>query len=163
MVRVLHAPQCLLERLPDDEAGQRRVGCEVTAGDPPALRQFSWSADNNNNNNHHQEDQEEGDMEEEEFHVSSRHNYSVMTLPSSSRSFLQETTIRCGVSNTVGRAECHIALPAKLAVLNSSTPVIIMVAVPAVLAIIITSLAIIFCLNKLATSNQKYFVSGRSN
>ena len=150
VVRVLHAPQCLLERLPDDEAGQRRVGCEVTAGDPPALRQFSWSAENNH-------------QEEEEFHVSSRHNYSVMTLPSSSRSLLQETTIRCGVSNTVGRAECHIALPAKLAVLNSSTPLIIMVAVPAVLAIIITSLAVIFCLNKVARSNQKYFVSGRSN
>ena len=128
LVRVLHSPQCVLERLAEDDAGETRVGCEVTAGDPPAHPQFSWSADN-------------AHLEEEEFHVgSSRHNYSVMTLPSSSSSLLAETHISCGVSNTVGRAECSIALPAKLSVLNSSTTVIIMVAVPAVLFITLSSL-----------------------
>ena len=151
MVRVLHGPQCVLERLADDEAGQRRVGCQVTAGDPQPHLTFSWAPGTS-----------PGQEGEGESYVSSQQNYSVMTLPSSSRSLLQETNIRCGVTNTIGRAECHIALPAKLSVLNSNTSLLIMVVIPAVLFIIITSLATIFCLNKLATSNQKYFVSGRS-
>ena len=147
VVRVLHPPQCQLERLQDDEAGQARVGCEVTAGLPP-LQNFSWSP---------------------EGRVTTSNNYSVMTLlstssssSSTSTSLLQPTKIRCTVTNTVGRGECDITLPASLSVLNHTTSLILFLVIPAILVIVITSLAIIFCLNKLSTSNQKYFVSGRS-
>ena len=143
LVRVLHGPQCVVERLAEDDAGGTRVGCEVTAGDP-AHCNFSWSGD------HSQSHQQS-------------HNYSVLRLPSSSGSLLQQTKIRCAVRNSVGWGECHLTIPASLAVLNYSTSVIILIIIPAILFIIITSLAVVFCLNKLATRNQKYFVSGRSN
>ena len=145
-MRVLHAPQCLLARLPEEEAGETRVVCEVTAGSCPASCNFSWSGG--------------GDLSQP--HQES-HNYSVLRLPSSSSSLLQRTNIRCAVRNSVGWGECHLTIPASLAVLNYSTSVIILLLIPAILFIIIASLAVIFCLNKLATRNQKYFVSGRSN
>ena len=152
----MEAPECVLERLPDNEAGQRRVGCEVTggAGDFPAAWDFSWSVDTTDQH------QEEGELD-----VISGQNYSVMRLPSRWRSEVEETQVRCAVRNTVGRAECQITLPPDLPLLNSSTaPLVIMVVVPAVLVIIITSLTVVFCLNRLGSSNQKYFVSsGRSN
>ena len=143
-MRVLHAPQCLLTRLPEEETGESRVVCEVTPGSCPASCNFSWSGD------HSQPHQQS-------------HNYSVLRLPSSSGSLLQRTKIRCAVRNSVGWGECHLTIPASLAVLNYSTSVIILLIIPAILFIIITSLAVVFCLNKLATRNQKYFVSGRSN
>ena len=145
-MRVLHAPQCLLTRLPEEETGETRVVCEVTPGSCPASCNFSWS----------------GGGEDSEPHQESQ-NYSVVRLSSSSSSLLQQTRMRCAVRNTVGWGECHLTIPASLAVLNYSTSVIILLIIPAILFIIITSLAVIFCLNKLATRNQKYFVSGRSN
>ena len=134
VIRVLHPPSCRLERLPEEEEGLARLGCILVTGEPRESN-ISWLG-------------KKGE----------RQNQSVITVTVRS----SPQSVRCRVSNSVGRGECQISLAPTTPLLPSSSALVLTLTIPAILSILATTLAIIFCLRKFRSSNGKYFVSGRS-